>query len=67
MDELVSSTPAPQSAAEYETAIEQLLAEMKHFNQQMQSDRAEIEQLKLQTRTLKAETRAVLASMRVTL
>ena len=63
MDSVLSSQPVPKSAADYEAAVEQLLAEMKRLNQQMQSDRTDIERLKAETRTLKAETRARLLSM----
>ena len=63
MDNLASLQPVPQTAADYEAAVEQLLAEMKRLNQQMQSDRTDIERLKAETRELKAETRALLTSM----
>ena len=63
MDNVVSAQPLPQNAADYEAAVEQLLAEVKRLNQHMQSDRTDIERLKTETRTLKAETRALLLSM----
>lgn len=63
MENFVSSQPVPQTSADYEAAVEQLLAEMKRLNQLIQSDRTDIEQLKAETRTLKAETRALLTSM----
>lgn len=63
MDNVISAQPLPQNAADYEAAVEQLLAEVKRLNQHMQSDRADIERLKDETRTLKAETRALLLSM----
>jgi hypothetical protein len=63
VDNVVSAQPLPQTAADYEAAVEQLLAEVKRLNQHMQSDRTDIERLKTETRTLKAETRALLLSM----
>ena len=62
MDNLISSQPAPQ-AADYEAAIAQILTEIRYSNEQMQSDRAEIDRLRAQTKALKAETRALLADM----
>lgn len=62
MDELFQ-TPSPESAAEYEAAVDQLLAEMGRLNHQMRADRAEIERLRAETRELKRETRAVLESL----
>ena len=63
MNDVVSSQSLPQTAADYEAAVEQLLAEMKRLNQQMQNDRTDTERLKDETQTLKAETRALLLSM----
>ena len=63
MENLVSSQTAPQAASDYEASFNQLMAEMERLNEQMRSDRADIERLKAETQMLKAETRAVLASM----
>lgn len=61
MENLVSSPPSLQTAAEYEAAVEQLLAEIRRLNEQMQDDRLDIERLRIETQMLKVETRAVLA------
>ncbi|MBV9866883.1 MAG: hypothetical protein JO316_16140 [Abitibacteriaceae bacterium] len=53
----------PQAGADDEAAIEQCLREIRQLNEQMQQDRTEIERLKVETHTLKHETRALLASM----
>jgi uncharacterized small protein (DUF1192 family) len=65
MDNLVSRQSAPRTATDYEAAIEQMLAEMKRLNEQMATDRAEIERLRVETQRLKAETRAVLETLGV--
>jgi peptidoglycan hydrolase CwlO-like protein len=63
MEESLFSQPTPQTAAEYEAAIDQLLAEMQRLNQKMKEDQSVIDRLKAETETLKRETRALLASM----
>jgi hypothetical protein len=63
MEETVSSPPTPQTAAEYEAAIETLLAEMRRLNQRMRDDQAVIDRLKAEAETLKRQTRAMLADM----
>ena len=59
MDELLQVPP--QSAAEYEAAIDRLLSEISRLNHQMEGDRAEINRLKAETQELRAATRAILA------
>ena len=54
----------PQTDAEYETAIEQMLSEMKHLRAVMDNDQVEIDRLKVETQTLKAETRAMLTTLK---
>jgi hypothetical protein len=63
MEDLLSSQPTPQTAAEYEAAIEHLLMEMQRLNQRMKDDQAVIDRLKAESDMLKRETRALLASM----
>ena len=70
MDNLISSQPAPQTAADYEAAVDAQIKEMKSLNSQMHTDRAEINRLEAETESLKAEahrlkreTRKLLASM----
>jgi cell division protein FtsB len=59
VDDVISSQRAPQTAAEYEAAIAQLLTEMHRLNEQMQQDQAEIDRLKAETRAIKAETELI--------
>lgn len=67
----MEETFLPQSAlktpADYKAAVEQLLAEMKRLNERMQSDRADIERLRLETQALKVETQRLKAETRATL
>jgi hypothetical protein len=58
MEQKLLSQPSPQTAAEYEVAIDQCLEEMKRLQERMVQDQTEIDRLK-------AETRALLASMKV--
>ena len=51
----VSSTIAePKTDAEYRAAVKQILADTERLNRQMESDRKEIDLLKVETRTLLA-------------
>ncbi len=68
MTDTASAQSDPQTAAEYEATFEGLIAEMESIHERMSrdrvgSDRAEIERLKAETRILRDETRALLASM----
>lgn len=49
--------------ADYETAMEQVLAEVSRLNVLMQQDRGDIKRLHGETWELKAEPRALLAGM----
>ena len=60
----VSTQPVPQTDAEYEAAFAQLLSEMQHLREQMDRDQTDIEWLKAETQNLKAETRALLTTMK---
>jgi predicted nucleic acid-binding Zn-ribbon protein len=57
----------PRTDAEYEAAIEQMLAEMRRLNERMKDDQTAIERLKAETRALKEETDAVKARLRARL
>ena len=52
---------------DYETALEQVMAEVSRLNTLMQHDRADIERLRAEAWQLKAETRALLTGMGVRL
>jgi hypothetical protein len=54
----------PLNEAQMRSAISQAIAELRALHQQMARDQAEIEALKLRTRQLKAETRAILETLR---
>ncbi len=43
---------APQSNAEYEAAVDHILAEIKHQHEQMANDQREIERLRADTRAI---------------
>ena len=53
----------PQTQAEYEAIFERMMVEAESLNQQMRSDRIEIERLTTETHLLKNETRMILAGM----
>jgi len=59
--------PTPQSVTgeqtDYETAMEQVMAEVSRLNVLMQQDRADIERLRGEAWELRAENRALLAGM----
>jgi hypothetical protein len=58
-----SSQVLPDGQAEYEAALEQVMAEVNRLNELMLQDRADIERLKTEAWQLKAETRALLTGM----
>jgi hypothetical protein len=63
VSDTISPQPAPRTAAEYRTVINELLTEMEHINEQMRRDQAEIDRLAAETAVIKEETRALLAAM----
>ena len=63
MDNSVTVQRGPQAADDYESMIEQLLSEMKTLNDQMLDSRVDIDRLRAESSTLKAETRALLSGM----
>ena len=63
MQNAAPAVSTPQTDADYEKLVDQMLAELKTLNQQMEQDRADIDRLKAHTAQLKAETRDVLTSM----
>jgi hypothetical protein len=63
MRDTMSSPPVPRTAAEYRTAIAEMLAEMERLNEQMKSDQAVIDRLQAEAAVIKTETRALLATM----
>src|SRR4051794_22027953 len=63
MDEGLPAVTTPQTAAEYEAAVDEILRQIGLLNEQMRADRAESERLRAESQTLKRETRAILASM----
>jgi len=60
MIDTASAPPEPQAEAEYEAALNRLMAEADNIHEQMRSRRIEIERLKLETRTIRDETRVML-------
>jgi peptidoglycan hydrolase CwlO-like protein len=53
----------PKTEAEYEAAIDEILAEINAIGQRMDADQAEIERIKAETHQLKVETREILARL----
>lgn len=58
MDETALPQPALQTAADYEAAIEQCLAQMKRVQDQIDKDQADIDRLKAETRAMLARLKA---------
>lgn len=67
MTDQTLSHPSPKTAAEYRAAIERLLVAMDRADQKMEEDRKDILRLKAEADTLKAETRAILSTLGMTL
>ncbi len=61
MDEIITSTPTPKTAAEYMAAIDALLAEMARMDERSKQTWAEIEQLKAETEFIKERTNVLKA------
>jgi len=61
MKKLVTTPSVPQTDAECEAVLAQLLMEMQGFNEQMRRDQADIYRIKAETDTLKAETQRLKA------
>jgi methyl-accepting chemotaxis protein len=58
--EMAETIPAaPKTAAEYRTAVDEMIAEMQRMNERSESTWAEIERLKAETETIKAETEVI--------
>ncbi len=63
MANILSAKPAPATTAEYEAEFEILMQEAARLNELMAQDRVEIERLKVETKEIRDETRALLTSM----
>jgi hypothetical protein len=61
MEDRIASSPAPKTAAEYRAAIDDLLAEMNHMDEQSDRTWAEIERLKAESALIRAETDRIIA------
>lgn len=53
----------PTTDPDYQAAIRQMFTEIAHLNKKMEDDRGDIQRLKSETDIIKAETRAILASI----
>ncbi len=63
MASTISTTPVPVTTAEYEAEFEMLMQEASGINERMKQERVEIERLKVETKEIRDETRALLTSM----
>lgn len=63
MANTAAAQTAPQTTADYEAEFETLMREATRLNELMAQDRIEIERLKLETKEIRDETRALLTSM----
>jgi hypothetical protein len=55
MEEKLLPQPTPQTASDYEAAIDQCLAQMAHLREQMDKDQLEIDRLRVETREMVAK------------
>jgi hypothetical protein len=58
MDERGLPPPPLQTAADYEAAIEECLAEMQRLREKIDRDQADIDRLKVETRAILARLKA---------
>ena len=58
MSKDITIEPTAEEAAQIEAVTRELLAEIKHANDQMVSDQQEIDRLKTQTRAILAKLKA---------
>ena len=65
MATITTTQSAPTTAAEYEAAFERLMVEAEGIHERMRQDRTEIEQLELETKAIRSETRALLSAIGV--
>ena len=63
MSELTLAQPTPQTDADYQAAIEQLLADARRLSERAQQDQNDIERLRAKSAPLRAEIRALLSNM----
>ncbi len=63
MSDLTLAQSTPQTAAEYEAVIEQMLAQSRLLSERARQDQEDIERLRAKSTPLRAEIRALLASM----
>ncbi len=64
MTDILTSS-SPRTDAEYETALQQMKGELERLNRLMEQDRKDIDRLKAESDLLKIETRAILATLGV--
>ncbi len=67
MEEQALSPPLPKTTADYKSAIERCLAEMRLMQEQMDEERTVIERLKTETQAVKTGTDALLSRIRAQL
>ncbi len=63
MSEFTLAHSAPQTDAEYQAALEQMLAESRRLSERARRDQDDIERLRANAAPLRAEIRALLASL----
>jgi peptidoglycan hydrolase CwlO-like protein len=64
MDESISATPTPKTAAEYRAAVDAMVRDIRRMHARMDRNREEINQLKEETNAIKAETEQIKARVR---
>jgi hypothetical protein len=67
MEERITLSREPRTAAEYRAAVDALIAEMKRMNERSEETWAEIERLKAETEAIKAENEVTKASLQARL
>lgn len=60
MTDITSTQTEPTTSADPEAALEHYMTEIRRLHAETEADHAVIERLKLETRALRADTRAIL-------
>lgn len=61
MEEHITLSREPRTAAEYRAAVDAMIAEMWRMNERMDQNRVEIDRLREETEAIKAETEVIKA------
>lgn len=61
MEERITLSREPRTAAEYRAAVDAMIGEMKRMNERMDQNRVEIDRLREETKAIKADAEVIKA------